>query len=221
MSTPRTRRWHPVLVKGFRVLLVEDDAFTRSTLAAALTAGGVEIVAAVANAADALQAARGGVEAAVIDLDLGRGPTGVDLAVALRSSDPSIGLVMLTSYDDPRLFDPSLPNLPNGTVYLRKRQVTSVQDVDAALRQAVCRPSSPEATSQRLDHGLTNAQIELLRDVSRGLTNAQLAQANGVSVSAVEKSLRKLALAVGVADGEGNTRALLVQAYNRMSGNAG
>lgn len=205
-----------------RVLIVEDDAFTRSTMATALSAGAVTVVAAAASAAQALRAVQvHTIDAAVIDLDLGPGPTGIDLAHALRERMPSVGLVLLTSYDDPRLLDPRLPMPPSGTVYLRKRQVSSVRDVENALHQAIRQPSSASAASHRIDHGLADAQYTLLRDIARGLTNAQLAAARGVSVSAIEKSLRKLALVVGVADDAGNTRALLIAAYARMSGNAG
>lgn len=200
------------------VLVVEDDALTRSTMAAALRAGGFDVVGEATSAAHALRLADElTVDAALIDLDLGRGPTGLDLAVALRARKASIGIVLLTSYDDPRLLAADLPGLPPGGVYLRKRQVSSVDDVRRAIDRAARIPVAAQAISGSRDHGLSDAQFALLRDIARGQTNAQMAQARDVTVSAVEKGIRRLIAALGIRE-DGNQRAQLIQAYLRMVG---
>ena len=79
------------------VLLVEDDSFTRSTLAAALERHGIVIAHALGSAREALALAALP-DVAVLDLDLGPGPTGIDLAVALRERAPAIGLVLLVAF---------------------------------------------------------------------------------------------------------------------------
>lgn len=190
----------------------------RSTMAAALEAGEIRVTAQAGTAAVALSACvPGEVQAALIDLDLGRGPTGIDLAAALRARDPSIGLVLLTSYDDPRLLDDGLPEPPAGTVYLRKQQVSSIQEVLDALT-AVCRRPVGPAISQRREHGLTGAQLAILRDLAKGMTNGQIAADRGITVSAVEKSIRRIAAALAVSTDDGNLRVQLTQCYLRMAG---
>ena len=63
------------------VLVVEDDAFTLSTLCAALRQHGVVVVGEASSAAQAILLANElQPSAALIDLDLGKGPTGIDLA---------------------------------------------------------------------------------------------------------------------------------------------
>ena len=202
-----------------RVLIVEDDSLTRSTMAAALTASGLTIAGEASTATAALRIyAEVGADVALIDLDLGSGPTGIDLAVELRNRNPSVGLIILTSFDDPRLLNASLPEIPPGTIYLRKKQVSSITDVQEAIKNAQRMPGSLANTSEIRSHDLTDSNFSLLRDIARGLTNSQIAEARSISVSAVEKSIRRLANSLGISESTGNQRALLIQSYLRMSG---
>lgn len=170
------------------VLLVEDDNFTRSTLAAALRGHGIHVSAAVGTAREAL-AMKDLPAVAVIDLDLGRGPSGVDVAVALRDRDPSIGLVLLTSYEDPRLVDDQLPLLPRGTRYLRKRDINNVNEVASVILDAAHGP----LTMQRHEPlPLTESQLHILRGVAEGLSTAEIARRRGVSDKAVEANITRL-----------------------------
>jgi DNA-binding NarL/FixJ family response regulator len=202
-----------------RVLVVEDDTLTRSTMAAALTGNGMNVVGEAATAAAAIRIfAEIGADVALIDLDLGSGPTGIDLAVELRNRNPSVGLIILTSFDDPRLLNADLPEMPPGTIYLRKKQVSSIKDVKEAIENARRMPGNSANISEIRSHDLTDGNAALLRDIARGLTNAQIAELRGVSVSAVEKSIRRLANSLGISESTGNQRALLIQSYLRMTG---
>jgi DNA-binding NarL/FixJ family response regulator len=209
----------PPMAASSRVLIVEDDALARSTMSAALTACGLVVTGEAPTAAVALRLfTEKGADVALLDLDLGTGPSGLDLASELRKRDPKVGLVILTSFDDPRLLDPSLTEIPAGTIYLRKRQVSSVKDLREAIDLAIRHPGRSADTSAIRTHELTDGNFSLLRDIARGLTNAQLAHSRGISVSAVEKSIRRLAATLGISESTGNQRALLIQSYNRMSG---
>ena len=80
------------------VLLVEDDVFTRSTLSAALVGANFEVKAQVGKASDAIDAVkRFSIDVAIIDLDLGAGATGIDIAIALREHNPIIGIIIFPS----------------------------------------------------------------------------------------------------------------------------
>ena len=88
---------------GRSVLLVEDDNLVRSALAAGLTHHGFDVTA-VGDARAAMNSfATTPPEVAVLDLHLGAGPTGLDLAVGMRERSPDLGLVLLTSFSDPHL----------------------------------------------------------------------------------------------------------------------
>jgi DNA-binding NarL/FixJ family response regulator len=89
-----------------KIGICEDDSFTRFTLAAALAFADVQVVFSAADAASAIAEAKVDMpHAAVIDLHLGSGPNGVDLARSLRKLSPEIGIVFLTSFETPRLLE--------------------------------------------------------------------------------------------------------------------
>lgn len=200
-------------------MVVEDDAFTRAALCSALEGQGFEVPIQVGSASAALAHADSRtIDVALLDLDLGRGPTGLDLAQELRDRDSTIGIVLLTSYDDPRLLDADLPSLPVGASYLRKRDVVRISAVTEALRGAARVPGKAAAPSASRSQGLTDPQFTILRLVVRGMSNAQIAQELSISVSAVEKLIRRTASALGLQSADGNIRVQLAQAYARMSG---
>jgi len=87
-----------------KIIVIEDDDFTRFTLIETLKASGFNVVADAKNAGLGIsRAIEFRPDVALIDLDLGKGPTGIDLSLSLRKSFPEIGIVFLTSYKDPRL----------------------------------------------------------------------------------------------------------------------
>ena len=81
---------------GGSVLLVEDDNLVRAALAAGLAHHGFEVTA-VGDARAAMASfAQSPPDVAILDLHLGAGPTGIDLAAGMRQRQPSVGLVLLT-----------------------------------------------------------------------------------------------------------------------------
>ena len=75
---------------GRSVLLVEDDNLVRAALAAGLTHHGFDVTA-VGDARSAMASfATNPPDVAVLDLHLGAGPTGLDLAVGMRERSISI-----------------------------------------------------------------------------------------------------------------------------------
>ncbi|NCX39585.1 MAG: response regulator [Actinobacteria bacterium] len=128
-------------MKNVRLILVEDDAFTRATLGDALAHQGFDVKARVATAAEALAAQKEcDPQVAVLDLDLGIGPTGIDVAIALRSRNPKIGIVFLTTYKDPRLIESNLPSLPEGAIYLNKLEMNSTSTIAMQISLAMLKP---------------------------------------------------------------------------------
>ena len=139
-------------VMGIRIAVVEDDAFTRLTLAESLRAQGLDVVLTTDSATEALREVPAlGVHAVFLDLHLGAGPTGIDLAIALRRAQPRLGIVLLTTFDDPRLLSTTLPEPPPGTRYVTKRSIGSVEELIGVLRDAVnaVAPGTSAAPSDR------------------------------------------------------------------------
>ena len=82
---------------GQTVLVLEDDFFLAEDAASSLRSAGAEVIGPYAKAADAIEALkRGPATAAVIDVNLGAGPS-FDVAHALRNAGTPF--VFMTGYD--------------------------------------------------------------------------------------------------------------------------
>lgn len=206
----------------WRVLVVEDDGLTRSSVAAALRLQGLDVVGEADSASAALQIAREkNPDVAVLDLDLGSGPNGGDIAIALRRLNPGIGIVVLTTYDSPRLLSTEAPELPLRTVFVRKRDVHSVDDLLAAVRTAMEPRNRAVVHTPGAADDFTDAQLQIMRAVADGLTNAEIARRREVSERAVEQMMRRIAqkLALPGEQSSFNQRVQITRAYLEMTGN--
>ena len=204
-----------------RAIVVEDDSFTRLSVVAALEQSGIEVVSQVATAAEALNdAAKYHPEVALLDLHLGAGPTGIDVAQAFRRKNPKIGIVFLTSYDDPRLLHPSLPQMPAGSQYLTKRSVTDLNVLLHAINDSISTKRSATQKTLPAFGNLSDVQIETLRLVAQGLSNAEIAKRRFVTAKSVEVTISRVAKALGIApDSAQNQRVHIARIYFRALGN--
>lgn len=209
-------------VNSIRVLVVDDHPFGLSTLAGALAGRGLDVRAA-GSARDAHAVAlefRPAV--AVVDLDLGPGPTGIDLARALRKSLPAIGICILTSYRDPRLAGGTTPELPPGSLYLCKADVSDVAQLVQSIDLAAHAPLAQRTLSTMTTGptaSLTDVQVEVLLAVGAGITTAEIADRRGVSASAVEQTISRICERLEIPRNSSlNQRVQLVQALNRLRG---
>jgi len=210
-------------VRNARLILVEDDQFTRATLGDALTLQGFDVKARVATAAEALTAqVEFNPQVAVLDLDLGIGPTGIDVAIALRKKNPQIGIIFLTTYKDPRLIESNLPNLPDGAIYLNKLEMNSTQAIASQISLAMLKPltkrSFPWSRNSPLG-ALTQLQIEIMRDVAAGLSTSEMARMRGVSEQAIDKSIARISKHLDIPkSADTNQRVQIVRAYYESKG---
>jgi DNA-binding NarL/FixJ family response regulator len=199
------------------VLVVEDDDFARVTVAGALTSEGFHVVAAVARVEEAMDLARSHpLDVAVLDLDLGTGPTGIDLAYGLHKIQPDLGIVILTSFSDPRLLASSLRQPPPGSAYVVKQSLTDIGLLSAAVEG--CRLGPADGTKPD-SVPLTSSQIETLRLLAYGLSNAEIARVRVVAEKSVEQSIARSAKRLGIpAQGTTNQRVALAREYFRLTG---
>jgi DNA-binding NarL/FixJ family response regulator len=215
--------------------VVEDDPFTRTMLVATLRSQGVDVIIDTGVPAEALELARlRRPRVAVLDLHLGAGPTGIELAHSLRALDRHIALVVLTSFDDPRLLSTRLPDLPRGTRYVTKREVGSVEVLIRTLKDAVdatgsddVAPPSSQGPAFEVGAGparrrvvdLTDSQLETLRLLAEGLSNLHIAERRCVTERSVETTIGRIARALGLApDATRNQRVHMARVYLRSTG---
>jgi DNA-binding NarL/FixJ family response regulator len=219
----RRKNWHSYQMRNVRLILVEDDAFTRATLGDALILQGFDVKARVATAAEALAAqVEHAPQVAVLDLDLGIGPTGIDVAIALRSKNPQIGIVFLTTYKDPRLIESNLPTLPEGAIYLNKLEMNSTSaiagQISAAMLKPLMRRSFPWIRNSPLS-ALSTLQIEIMKEIAEGASTSEIAKSRGVSEQAIDKSISRISKHLGLPkSADSHQRVQIVRAYFENKG---
>jgi DNA-binding NarL/FixJ family response regulator len=203
-----------------RVLLIEDDLFTRSTLSALLIHRGFEVVGQADSAEEALLLQNlYNPEVALVDLDLGPGPNGIDIATALRRVNPSIGIVMLTSFVDPRFADTRNLPLPQGARFLTKGELNDVSILVSAVLHACRNPLAGTKQAKRSTPLLTEGQIEILKLVAEGHTTARIAASRGVSEKNIEATLNRIHSKLGLPKTRQlNPRIQLARAFLVLTG---
>lgn len=183
---------HKSFPMRMRVGICEDNAFTRSTLESALRFEDVDVVFSAASAAEAQAASlEHKPHAMLIDLLLGVGPNGLELARQLRKTQVTLGIVFLSSLESPRLLDRSPFGLPSRAQYLTKDGVLSVTDIISALQRSIgptARTSEPIGSLSQL----TDLQLDVLELVAEGQTNGEIAQRLGISIKSVEALIRRI-----------------------------
>jgi len=207
-----------------RVLVVDDHPFALATLTAALSGRGIDVRDA-STARDALTLALDSrPSVALLDLDLGPGPTGIDLAYALRKELPALGICILTSYRDPRLAGVGLPTLPIGSLYLCKsdvRDVSTIVDTITILEHAPLTRRPPLQLATGPTVALTDTQMEVFLLVGEGVTTPEIAKQRGVSTGAIEQTITRICERLEIPkDASRNQRVQLVQALHRLRGQA-
>lgn len=209
---------------GYSLGIVEDDEFTRSMLVSSLSGLGHSIAIESSNPRAVLEFVKvNDLDAVILDLHLGKGPTGLDLAVVVHRLKPEIGIVLLTSYEEPRFLRANLPGLPHGSVYLRKGSVSSVDLLQDAIAKAISRDSASEVDGEAVQGSqlgqLSDSQLEIMRLLSQGFSNSEIAKRRFITEKAVEISITRTAKILKVQrDQSQNQRINMAKAYFRALG---
>lgn len=203
-----------------KLIVVEDDDFTLFTLSATLKASGFEVVAEAKNAGEAVsKSIEKRPDVALLDLDLGIGPTGIDLSIALRKKLPNIGIVFLTSYKDPRLLRSSLPELPAGSIFLVKQDIADTSVLEIKVREAALYKIGNKDKSPVIESEFTDSQIETLKLLAEGLSNGEIAKRRFVTEKAIEVTIARLAKKFDIPyDAASNQRVVLAKKVFELMG---
>jgi len=199
-----------------RVVIAEDNYLVREGLRRLLEAGGeVEVVAAVADGADLLDAVgRLTPDAALIDIRMP--PThrmeGIDAAHAIRARHSGIGIVILSQHADESYVLELLRDGTSGYAYLLKERVGDRTELLRALRETVAgrsvidpllveplvgrRRNQPASVLEQL----TERELEVLGEMAQGKTNAAIARSLSLSESSVEKHSGAIFSKLGLAE---------------------
>jgi DNA-binding NarL/FixJ family response regulator len=194
-----------------RVLLADDHQLVRSGLAALLAGSDdIEVVGTAANGAEAVEMARSfSPDVVLMDLVM---PVmdGVEATRRLVAEQPSVAVVVLTSFSDQERI---LAALDAGAIgYLLKdvEPAELVRGVRAAARGES--PLHPKAARsllssrtesrppERTNVELTPREAQVLNLLRQGLANKQIARSLGISQATVKAHLTSVFQRIGVTD---------------------
>lgn len=202
------------------VLVVENEPLMRDLLAKAVEGAGF-VVTTAANAADAMRSVKVmDPDAMVIDIELGPGPNGFDLAEAVTVLSPEVGVVFLTNLPDPRFGGKDAATVKKNQAYLRKTAINTgaelVEAIEAVLRDRVTKQYRHDLASNRPFSALSQRQINTLQLVAEGKTNAQIAALRGTTVRAVEGMLTRIFEVLEIDPKGSNPRVEATARYHQL-----
>ena len=157
------------------VVVVEDEPFLRSLIENLLTGAGFE-VASAGTAAEARKLFnKSAPDAAIFDIDLGPGPTGLEMGEALLNQYPGTAVVYLTMLSDPRVINPKSGLVNPRAAYLNKRDAKFMQFWAEQIRSAVIGSHQIGEISHRVkeleaaDKAHTQAIVDMSRQINSRL----------------------------------------------------
>lgn len=211
------------MIESRKVLVVEDDALLRSLIADVVSGSGFT-VAVASNAVEAKQVILNfDPDVAVLDIELGTGPTGLDVAEFITKQKPHIAIAMLTHLPDPRFAGEDSKSIPKRAAYIRKETITKpgalVEIIERVLRDEVHAELRHDLDPERPLGTLSKSQIGVLRSIALGLSNAEIAEQRDSTVRAVEQLIRRTLVAAGIeGDPSLSTRTAAARAYIEAAG---
>ncbi|MEY2737301.1 MAG: hypothetical protein RL683_419 [Actinomycetota bacterium] len=208
------------------VLVVENEPLLCDLIAKMLEANDFDVFAA-GNAATAKRlVTKHDPDSLVIDIDLGPGPNGFDLATAVNAASPGRGVVFLTNLPDPRFAESRSTEILNNAAYLRKSALVDsnalVEALHAVLREQVSDKYRHDLLADRPLARLSKSQLQVLQLVAQGKSNQQIADIRGTSVRAVEAVITRVLVQLEIdGNAEGNHRIEAAKAYFAAAGGHG
>ena len=207
-----------------KLLIVEDDKILLTMMSGALTSEGFNVLAA-SDAQSAMQYFdKARPDVVILDIDLGAGPSGIDLANKMRQISGRIAIVFCTSFKDMRFIQGYYLKYPLHTVVLKKADVVNMEKFSNAINEAIelireSDESKPDNLHEKYYKDLTALEIELLTLIAGGHSNKQVAAEKGISLKSCENAIARLAKKLEIpANEQSNQRVLLTRKYMELSG---
>jgi DNA-binding NarL/FixJ family response regulator len=204
--------------RSIRVLLVEDEDFTRTMVSEMLSASGINVLP-VASVAEALKSMEEFDPHVVLtDLDLGHGPDGADLLTKVAEDRPWTGMVIMTAHASPELAINDVSRIPEQAGYIVKSELNSIHTLVSIIQESIIMPGNFNGSDYSGDRKvtITSSQAEILRMIADGLSNTAIAEARGITLRAAEALIQRTFAALGVnGDSSINARVAAVRMWQQ------
>jgi DNA-binding NarL/FixJ family response regulator len=199
---------------AIRVVIADDSYLVREALDHVLAAvDGIEVVASCNDRASlgmAIETEQPDVVVTDIRMPPSETDEGLQVAAELRRTNPDIGVVVLSQYEDPRYGLALLDGGSDGRAYLLKERIqhrgqlvnaieTVAQGGSVMDAKIVERLISERSRVERSPLGeLTPRELEILAFVARGHSNQAIADELVLTKRAVEKHINAIFLKLGL-----------------------
>ena len=204
--------------RSIRVLLVEDEDFTRTMVSEMLSASGIHVHP-VASVAEALQSMdQFDPHVVLTDLDLGHGPDGADLLTKVAEDRPWTGMVIMTAHASPELAINDVSRIPEQAGYIVKSELNSIHSLVSIIQESIIMPGNFNGSDNMGEEKvtITSSQAEILRMIADGLSNTAIAEARGITLRAAEALIQRTFAALGVnGDSSINARVAAVRMWQQ------
>ncbi|TMR88633.1 response regulator transcription factor [Nonomuraea basaltis] len=221
-----------------RVVIADDNYLVREGTRRLLEdSGEVDVLAAVGTADELMDAVgRTRPDAVLTDIRMpapgtrpgpGRAMEGIDAAHRIRTSDPRVGVVILSQYADEAYAFELFRDGTAGLAYLLKDRIGDLQQLLSALREvkaggSVVDPQVVDALVTRRARlrespltQLTARELDVLREMAQGHGNARIAAQLSLSESSVEKYVNSIFGKLGLSEQQVHRRVVAVLTYLR------
>jgi DNA-binding NarL/FixJ family response regulator len=190
-----------------RILIAEDSVLLRAGLIRLLVDAGQDVIAAVGDAEQLLEAVERHLpDLAIVDVRMPPTNTddGIRAALAIRSRWPAVGILVLSQYVEEQYASELLADGTESLGYLLKDRVADVSDFLGAVERVGAGGTAldPEVVAQLLARSrrrdpldsLSPREREVLGLMAEGRSNAAIAAALVVNDSTVEKHVTNIFL---------------------------
>ena len=204
-----------------RIGIVEDNDLLRLSLGTSLGQENIEIVFSVSTALEALELIETAkIDVLIADLHLGETINGIDVSLLWQKAHPDLGVVYLTSYEDPRLISGGKsPTLAENSVYVTKSSISKIDQLMQAINLSLEKKGAPQNTRTGPLAKLTDVQMETLSLLALGHSNKEIARIRGINEESVAISLNRISKALGLpAQMDRNQRVHLARVVLRGQG---
>jgi DNA-binding NarL/FixJ family response regulator len=203
------------------LLLVEDEPLLASLMVEVLRGAGFH-VAHVTTAVAARELMDDlDPDAALVDVHLGSGPSGLHLAHVLARTHPHVGVLLLSRFADLGAAGLDGFALPPGSEFIPKDRIVDTDVLIEAVEAVLAGRPSPATEDHALGplQALSRAQVAVLRLAASGLNNAAIAARRSTSERSVEQHLQGVYATLGIElRGELNPRVEAVRRYIEIAG---
>jgi DNA-binding NarL/FixJ family response regulator len=199
-------------MKSIRVLLADDHPVVREGLRSLLTNfPGIDVVgeadngAAVLSQVEAIQP-----DVLLLDIRLGNA-VGTDIARQLRRDQPQVKIIILTTYDDAEYLQQALAADVHGYLLKSASHEQLAEAIHAVHRgERLLSPPLMGKVMQefgrlardksRQQSGLSDQELEVLREIASGATNREIAERLFWSEATVKRKIQDIIEKLGVAN---------------------